>query len=128
MDETNPSAGYSRVLLEQLADKWSLLVLSVLCAGPARFNDIRRSLGGISQRTLVQCLRRLQRNGLVDREVRPTSPVRVEYGMTPLGRTLYEPLEALRVWTERYESEVLKAQAEFDARTPSGDADDELME
>lgn len=103
-----------RVLLEQIADKWSVLILGALCAQPLRFNAIKRQLEGITQKALTQSLRRLQRNGIVTRTVLATSPVAVEYQITPLGKTLKEPFEALYRWTMNYLPEVEKAREVFD--------------
>ncbi len=78
----------SRLLFDQIADKWSMMVLTVLDRGPMRFNAVKRLLEGVSQKALTQCLRRLERNGLISRRVIPVSPVAVEYEITALGRTL----------------------------------------
>jgi len=107
----------SRLLLEQIADKWSVLILAALRDGPMRFNDIKRCLEGITQKALTQALRRLERNGIVARRVITSSPIAVEYGVTPLGKTLREPFRALYGWTLDYLPEVEKARQEFDARS-----------
>ncbi len=106
----------SRFLLEQIADKWSVLVLAVLCREPLRFNAIRRRLEGITQKALTQALRRLERNGIVARRVVTTSPVAVEYSITPLGRTLEAPFGVLYAWTVDYLPEIERARRAFDAR------------
>ncbi len=106
----------SRPILDQIADKWSMLILAVLCAGPLRFNAIKRRLEGITQKALTQALRRLERNGLVARRVIPVSPVAVEYSVTPLGRTLEQPFAALYGWTVEHLSDIEQAQREFDGR------------
>ena len=106
----------SRPILDQIADKWSMLILAVLCAGPLRFNAIKRRLEGITQKALTQALRRLERNGLVARRVVPVSPVAVEYSVTPLGRTLEQPFAALYGWTVEHLSDIEQAQREFDGR------------
>jgi DNA-binding HxlR family transcriptional regulator len=105
-----------RILLDQLADKWSILILGELCDGPVRFNEIKRCVSGLSQKTLTQCLRRLERNGLVARRVLTLGPLGVEYALTPLGRSLTAPFEALFTWAEDHMSEMLNAQANFDER------------
>ena len=105
----------SRVLFDQIADKWSMMVLTVLDDGPLRFNAIRRQLAGVTQKALTQCLRRLERNGLVARRVIPVSPVAVEYGITDLGRTLQPPFRALYGWTMAHLPEVEAARRVFDA-------------
>ena len=106
----------SRLLLDQITDKWSVLILNVLCKKPLRFNEIKRNMEGITQKSLTQCLRRLERNGILARRVIPTSQIAVEYSITPLGRSLEAPFQALYHWTNEYSSAVAHAQAEFDAR------------
>jgi DNA-binding HxlR family transcriptional regulator len=108
----------SRDLFDQIADKWSMMTLAVLDAGPMRFNAIVRQLEGVTQRALTQCLRRLERNGLIERRVLATSPVAVEYEITPLGRTLQAPYKALYAWTCAHRCEVEEARAAFDRRKP----------
>ena len=104
----------SRLLFEQIADKWSMMVLTVLDNGPLRFNAIKRGLEGITQKALTECLRRLERNGLVERRVIPSSPVGVEYEITPLGRTLQPPFRALYAWTVDHLPDVEHARRQFD--------------
>ncbi|ALN75002.1 MULTISPECIES: helix-turn-helix domain-containing protein [unclassified Aureimonas] len=106
----------SRLLFDQIADKWSMMVLTVLDAGPRRFNAIKRQLEGVTQKALTQCLRRLERNGLVSRRVIPVSPVAVEYEITPLGRSLQTPFKALYAWTLQNMDEVESARRRFDGR------------
>jgi DNA-binding HxlR family transcriptional regulator len=69
----------ARIVLGQIADKWSIVIMSQLCRGPMRFNDLKRSVSGITQKALTQALRRLERNGLVERRILPGSPPAVEY-------------------------------------------------
>jgi len=104
----------SRLLLEQIADKWSVLILAVLKREPLCFNEIRRRIEGITQKSLTQALRRLERNGIVSRTVLPGSPVAVEYQVTPLGRTLDKPFAALYLWTQDHLPQVEAARAVFD--------------
>lgn len=104
----------SRTILDQIADKWSMLILAVLCHEPQRFNAIKRRLEGVTQKALTQALRRLERNGLVARRVIPVSPVAVEYSVTPLGRTLQEPFAALYNWTVDHGDEIEAARQTFD--------------
>ncbi|MPV55199.1 transcriptional regulator [Burkholderia sp. HI2761] len=113
----------SRVLFDQISDKWSMMVVTVLDGGPLRFNEIRRRLQGVTQKALTQCLRRLERNGLVSREVISLSPVAVQYQITPLGRTLQQPLRALHEWTLTKLPEVDAARQMFDtasSQSPDG--------
>jgi DNA-binding HxlR family transcriptional regulator len=106
----------SRLLFDQIADKWSMMVLTVLDGGPLRFNAIRRHLEGITQKALTQCLRRLERNGLLSRRVIPISPIGVEYEITPLGRSLQAPFKALYRWTLDNFDEVEAARLRFDGQ------------
>ncbi|CAO3431760.1 winged helix-turn-helix transcriptional regulator [Azospirillum endophyticum] len=106
----------SRLLFDQIADKWSMMVLSVLDAGPMRFNGIKRHLEGVTQKALTQCLRRLERNGLISRRVIMSSPIGVEYAITPLGRSLQLPFKALYAWTLEHLDEVEQARQAFDGR------------
>jgi DNA-binding HxlR family transcriptional regulator len=104
----------------QLADKWTTLILYGLLQGPLRFNEIRRRLDGISQKMLAQTLRGLERNGLVARAVLDTAPVTVEYSLTPLGRTLDALVRTMFDWVGAHEEELLRAQADYDARQGDG--------
>lgn len=106
----------SRALFDQIADKWSMMALAVLEDGPVRFNAIKRRLEGVTQKALTQCLRKLERNGLVSRHVIATSPVAVEYQITPLGQTLRQPFKELHDWTLAKLSEVEDARRVFDQR------------
>jgi len=107
----------SRAIIDQVFDKWSVLILAALDKGPRRFNSIRRSLEGVTQRALTHALRRLERNGLVTRTVVPSSPISVEYSITPLGRSLQEPFHALYLWTLERQPEIEAAQRAFDSRS-----------
>lgn len=113
---TGTKLASDRLLLDEIASKWSILVLGALCDGPLRFNQLRRHLDGVTQKALTQCLRRLERDGILTRTVLPTSPVSVEYEITPLGRTLEAPFRALADWTVHHGNEVGQARARFDAR------------
>ncbi len=107
-----------RELLDRIADKWTTLIIGMLGRGDGavRFGELRRSVSGISQKMLTQTLRDLERDGLVTRTLYPEIPPRVEYSLTPLGRTLDEPLSALARWAERHMPEVRSAQEAFDQR------------
>jgi DNA-binding HxlR family transcriptional regulator len=115
-DEAQPADSPSRLLLDQITDKWSILVLAALCQKPLRFNEIKRRLEGITQKALTQSLRRLERSGILARRVIPSSQIAVEYSVTPLGRTLEEPFRVLYAWTVHHSAEVLQAQSAFDER------------
>jgi DNA-binding HxlR family transcriptional regulator len=103
-------------VLARIGDKWSVLVVMTLGAGPRRFNDIKRSVGGVSQRMLTLTLRGLERDGLVTRTLFPTIPPRVDYELTPLGQSLREPVEALGMWAHMNRPHIVSARARFDAR------------
>jgi DNA-binding HxlR family transcriptional regulator len=100
-DVLNPSCP-SRLVLDRIAEKWTALVIRVLSEGTLRYSDLQRRIGGISQKMLTQTLRGLERDGLVERKVYPVVPPRVEYRLTPLGRTLIEPLDAICRWAETH--------------------------
>lgn len=106
-----------RCLLDQIADKWTLLVMGLLEQGPKRFTSLRREIGNVSQKMLTQTLRQLERNGIVHRTVYAQIPPRVEYTLSPLGRTLCEPVAAIRKWTEAHCEEIMAARAAYDERT-----------
>ncbi|GFM74796.1 MULTISPECIES: winged helix-turn-helix transcriptional regulator [Pseudomonas] len=105
----------SRALFDQIADKWSMMVLAVLDEEPHRFNAIKRRLEGVTQKALTQCLRRLERNGLVSRHVISLSPVAVQYEITPLGQSLQQPFRELHKWTLVKLPEVEEARLQFDS-------------
>ncbi|WP_144108199.1 winged helix-turn-helix transcriptional regulator [Paraburkholderia sp. BCC1886] len=106
----------TRPVLEQIANKWSVLILTVLCSEPSRFNAIKRRLDPITHKALTEALRRLERNGLVHRRVIASSPVAVEYSITTLGRSLQDPFVALVSWAATHGGSIEKAQAMFDER------------
>lgn len=118
-DPTFAAACATRPILDEIANKWSIMILSVLCTQPTRFNMLRRRLEGVTQKALTQALRRLERNGLVSRRVITSSPVAVEYSITPLGQTLKEPMAALYQWTLDHLSDLKAAQRDFDGQPDS---------
>ncbi len=103
-----------RELLDQVLDKWSLSVLNELCQRPCRFNELRRAIPQVTQKSLTATLRRLERNGIVQRRVIETRPVAVEYRITPLGKTLREPVDALLDWAAACLPRIERAREEFD--------------
>lgn len=108
-------AAAHRELLDQVLDKWSLQVLECLCGRPSRFNELRRALPAVTQKSLTASLRRLERNGMVERVVTSARPVAVEYRITPLGDTLQGLVESLLGWTAAHLPEVERAREAYDA-------------
>ncbi|MGB3831897.1 MAG: helix-turn-helix domain-containing protein [Mesorhizobium sp.] len=112
-----------REVLDRVGDTWSLLVIINLQPKPLRFNALRRGIEGISQRMLTVTLRSLERDGLVSRTVRPTTPPEVEYALTALGRSIAVPIAALGVWAAENRGELRAARAAFDGAAFDGAAD-----
>lgn len=94
----NPACGAVSEIVGRIGDKWTVLVVTVLHDRPRRFNDIKRSVGGISQQMLTRTLKNLERDGLVDRKVFATKPPQVEYALTALGKSLSDPVRQLGRW------------------------------
>jgi DNA-binding HxlR family transcriptional regulator len=111
-----------REVLDRVGDKWSLYVIEVLGGGTRRFRDLRRMIDGISQRMLTVTLRGLERDGLVTRTVHPTIPPRVEYALTPMGRTLLDTVCTLLRWANDHLPEIDAARAAYDRRAALLDA------
>jgi DNA-binding HxlR family transcriptional regulator len=103
-------------LLSRVGDKWTVLIVTVLGAGPMRFNALRRSIGDISQKMLASTLRNLERDGFVTRTVTPTNPPQVEYALTDLGCSLLEPVRALATWTLANAGQIEAARQAYAAR------------
>ncbi len=113
----HPKAGCPILqLLGSVSNRWTVLVAGALRDGPLRFNELRRSVGGISHKMLAQTLKALERDGLVSRTVLPTTPITVEYAMTPLGRALIKTLDSLKVWSSANIAAVRAARTAYDAR------------
>jgi DNA-binding HxlR family transcriptional regulator len=108
----------TRLVLNRIADKWTVLVVSSLKEGTKRFSQLQREIEGVSQKMLTQTLRGLERDGLITRTIYPTVPPKVEYSLTPLGRTLVSVLDAIRGWSETHIEEVLAAQDSYDEINP----------
>ena len=109
----------ARQILDRIGDRWSVLVVYRLGPGTQRFSDLRRSVPGISQRMLTVTLRGLERDGLISRTVYPSTPPRVEYALTQLGRTLVELIQRLVDWAERHQGEIAAAREAHDQRVAS---------
>lgn len=108
----------SRTSLAEIANKWTAMIVVVLGPGPLRFTAIRTAVEGVSGKVLAETLRRLERDGIVERRSYDRMPPHVEYELTALGRTLHEPLDALRVWAETHIESVLDSRDRYDARDP----------
>jgi DNA-binding HxlR family transcriptional regulator len=105
----------TRVLLDRIGDRWTVLVIVHLGSGPKRYTEISKTLDGISQKVLTQTLRGLERDGLVTRTVRAQVPLRVDYELTNLGRDLRATVKQLTNWAEQHIEEVLAARDSYDA-------------
>jgi DNA-binding HxlR family transcriptional regulator len=105
-------------ILQRVGDKWTVLVVGKLGNGAMRFNELRTSVGGISQKMLTTTLRGLERDGFVTRTIYPTIPPRVDYELTPLGRDLLVPVRALGEWARDNRGKVEAARSAFDTANP----------
>ena len=103
-------------VLARVGDKWSVLIIMLLGDGPKRFNEIKRMVGGISQRMLTLTVRGLERDGLLTRTIFPTIPPRVDYELTRMGRSLRAAVEPLGVWAQTHVPAIHKARERFDKR------------
>lgn len=103
-------------ILDRVGDKWTIMAVGALSEGPMRFNEMMRHIGGVSHRMLTLTLRALERDGMVSRTAYPTIPPKVEYELTPLGRSLTEPLATLLQWGETHSDEIEVARKVFDDR------------
>ncbi|MEU1467464.1 helix-turn-helix domain-containing protein [Streptomyces sp. NPDC005761] len=106
----------SRLVLEHVTSRWGVLVLAALLERPYRFSELRREVGGVSEKMLAQTLRTLERDGFVDRDAKPVIPPRVDYTLTGLGREAAEQVWALARWSERSLDAVDASRTAYDAR------------
>lgn len=106
----------TRLVLDRIGDKWTVLVVLLLSDGPMRFSELRAHLGAVAPKVLTQTLRRIERDGLVTRHVYAEVPPRVEYTLTDLGRSLTRPIAVVADWAETHVGEISAAQAVYDAR------------
>ena len=116
-DRESPDCRAVSAVLARVGDKWSVQIIMLLGDGTKRFNEIKRMVGGISQRMLTLTLRGLERDGLVTRTIFPTIPPRVDYELTNLGRSLWAAVEPLGLWARGHVADIRKAQDRFDKRT-----------
>jgi DNA-binding HxlR family transcriptional regulator len=108
----------SRQVLDALSDKWVTLVLTALADSPRRYSELSRTIAGVSQKMLTQTLRMLERDGLVSRTMTVSVPVRVDYELTALGRTLLPVVRAIKDWSETHIAEVHAARGAYDLMAP----------
>lgn len=116
MPETTPlslSASH-RELLDQVLDKWSLHVMSELCESPKRFNDLRRAIPQVSQKSLTNTLRRLERNGVIGRHIVSSRPIAIQYRITALGKSMRDPIDAILQWAVDNMEQIVQARDTFD--------------
>ena len=123
-DEPAPAVAESsscraREVLQRVGDKWSVLAIDLLGQGTMRFTELHRAIDGITARMLTVTLRGLERDGIVTRTIHPVIPPRVEYTLTPMGRTLLDTIGQLVDWTDSHLPEIQAARAAYDARHAS---------
>jgi DNA-binding HxlR family transcriptional regulator len=107
----------SQTVLDVLSNKWAALIIVALRGGELRFSVLKRTLDGITQKSLTQGLRHLERDGLITRTVYPTIPPRVDYALTDLGRSVSGLLDEIKTWSEQNLPEILEARTAYDTRT-----------
>lgn len=115
-----PTTCRAREVLQRVGDKWSMLVIDLLGQGTMRFTELHRAIDGITARMLTVTLRGLERDGIVTRTIHPVIPPRVEYALTPMGRTLLDTIGQLVTWADSHLPEIDAARAAYDARHPAG--------
>jgi DNA-binding HxlR family transcriptional regulator len=110
----------TRLVLDRLGDKWTTLVVLLLSDGPMRFSRLRAHLGTVAPKVLTQTLRRMERDGLITREIFAEVPPRVDYTLTSLGHSLAGPISVVADWAEVHARRITDAQAAYDARPAAG--------
>jgi DNA-binding HxlR family transcriptional regulator len=106
----------SRVVLDRIGDRWTVLVVVALDSGRLRFSELRKRIDGVTPKVLTQTLRALERDGILTRTVFAEVPPRVEYELTDLGRHLLGPIDAIRLWSEEHASTITENRAAYDER------------
>jgi DNA-binding HxlR family transcriptional regulator len=114
-----PTTCRAREVLQRVGDKWSMLVIDLLGQGTMRFTELHRSVDGITSRMLTVTLRGLEKDGIVTRTIHPVIPPRVDYALTPMGRTLLDAIGQLVSWADDHLPEIEAARAAYDARHPA---------
>lgn len=107
----------TRLLLDRIADKWTVLIIGQLQKRTFRFNELRRMIPGITQKMLTQTLKSLEKDGLVNRKIYATVPLKVEYSLTTLGHSLTKILNNLADWAETNMEYIIKAQKAYNLKT-----------
>ena len=115
-----PTSCRAREVLQRVGDKWSVFVIDLLGQGTMRFTELHRAIDGVTARMLTVTLRGLERDGIVTRTIHPVIPPRVEYALTPLGRTLLDTIGQLVTWADSHLTEIDAARAAYDARRHAG--------
>jgi DNA-binding HxlR family transcriptional regulator len=113
---SGPTSCRAREVLQRVGDKWSVYVIDLLGSGTKRFSELHRSIDGVTARMLTVTLRGLERDGIVTRTIHPVIPPRVEYDLTPMGRTLLDTIGQLVVWADSHVPEIDAARIAYDAR------------
>lgn len=114
--ETHAYCGAAREILTIVGAKWAVLVVSLLEDRPKRFSELKRDIGDITQKSLTSVLRELEKDGIVERIVTPTVPPRVDYSLTPLGRSLLVPIKALRLWAMENHPQIVDARSRYEEK------------
>jgi DNA-binding HxlR family transcriptional regulator len=113
---SEPITCRAREVLQRVGDKWSVLAIDLLGQGTMRFSELHRAIDGITARMLTVTLRGLERDGIVTRTIHPVIPPRVEYALTPMGRTLLDTIGQLVTWADSHLPEIEAARVAYDAR------------
>lgn len=112
----DPATCPVRQVLDGVSDKWSILVMAALSNSSRRFSELRRDIPDVSQKMLTHTLRKLERDGLVERIVTPTAPPRVDYNLRPLGQSLFVRLSSMARWAVENRAKIDAARSRFDTR------------
>jgi DNA-binding HxlR family transcriptional regulator len=115
LEHDHPRCAPVRSLLQMIGSKWAVLIVLLLRRRPARFSELKRAIGGITQKSLTASLRELEKDGLVERKVTPVLPPRVDYQLTALGRSLVPALDQLSLWAVENDNAVADARARYEA-------------
>ncbi|MEV8375428.1 helix-turn-helix domain-containing protein [Kribbella sp. NPDC056861] len=107
----------TRLILDRIGDKWTVLAILLLSDGPLRFTALRDGIGRVAPKVLTQTLRRLERDGLISREIFAEVPPRVVYTLTPMGESLIKPIQAVSDWAEQHLPAISAAQNDYDLNT-----------